>query len=52
MNKLKEKMRIKKALEYGKQINRNKEDTFRYLKSNINKAKFYTRLGKQLGNNK
>lgn len=41
---------IKKALAYGKQINRNKEDTFRYLKTNINKARFYTKLGKQLGN--
>ena len=41
---------IKKSLEYGKQIKRNKEDTFRYLRANINKARFYTKLGKQLGN--
>lgn len=40
---------IKKALVYGKLINRNKEDTFKYLKDSINKARFYTKLGKQLG---
>lgn len=40
---------IKKSLEYGKQINRTKEDTFRYLRANINKARFYTNLGKKLG---
>jgi len=41
---------IKKSLEYGKQINRKKEDTLRYLRANINKARFYTKLGKQIGN--
>ena len=41
---------IKKSLAYGKQINRNREDTFRYLRTNINKVRFYTKLGKQLGN--
>lgn len=40
---------IKKSLEYGKQINRTKEDTLNYLRANINQVKFYTKIGKQLG---
>jgi HD superfamily phosphodiesterase len=40
---------IKKALQYGKMVYRTKENTFNYLKANIKKARFYTKLGKQLG---
>lgn len=40
---------LKKALRFGKMINRSKKDTIIYIKKNINKAKFYTKLGKKLG---
>ena len=40
---------LKKALHFGKNIKRKKEDTFRYLRENIKRMKFHTKLGKQLG---
>ena len=40
---------IKKALYVGKNLGRSKEDTFKFIKNEINKVKFYTKNGKKLG---
>ena len=39
---------IRKALIYGKIINRNKKETYEYLKKNIKNIKFHTIKGKQI----
>jgi hypothetical protein len=40
---------IKKALNVGEDIGRSKKETFEYLKKNIQKVKFYTKRGKEMG---
>ena len=40
---------LKKALYVGKTLNRSKEDTYKFIKQNLKKAKFYTKIGKEIG---
>ena len=40
---------IKKALYVGSKIGRKESETYKYLKNNLKKVKFYTKIGKKLG---
>ena len=41
---------VKKALFVGKSMRENKEKTYSFLRQYIDKAKFYTKKGKEIGN--
>ena len=41
---------IRRGLTVGKERNQTQEQTLKIMKSNIRKVKFYTKLGKKLGN--
>ena len=40
---------IKKAINFGRMIGRSEKETFDYLRENIKKVKFYTKIGKKEG---
>lgn len=40
---------IRKAMQVGKEIGRSKADTIKYIKNQLPKVKFYTKLGKKEG---